>query len=64
MPRCSAAGCRNMGSHSFPKDPKLRKLWETATGKDNFIASKHSRLCAEHFKPSDYVEVCSTTGKN
>lgn len=53
-----------MGSHSFPKDPKLRKLWETATGKDNFIASKHSRLCAEHFKPSDYVEVCSTTGKN
>ncbi|XP_035430921.1 uncharacterized protein LOC118263187 isoform X1 [Spodoptera frugiperda] len=62
MPRCSAAGCRNMGSHSFPKDPKLRKLWETATGKDNFIASKHSRLCAEHFKPSDYVEVCSTTG--
>ncbi|KAH9634457.1 hypothetical protein HF086_008291 [Spodoptera exigua] len=62
MPRCSAAGCRNMGSHSFPKDPNLRKLWETATGKDNYTASKYSRLCAEHFKKSDYVEVCSTTG--
>uniref|UniRef100_A0A2A4JUJ7 THAP-type domain-containing protein n=1 Tax=Heliothis virescens TaxID=7102 RepID=A0A2A4JUJ7_HELVI len=62
MPRCSASSCRNMGSHTFPKDPKIRRLWERATNKENFKATKHSRLCAGHFKESDYVDVCLSTG--
>ncbi|KAJ8735065.1 hypothetical protein PYW08_014315 [Mythimna loreyi] len=62
MPRCSASGCRNMGSHTFPKDPKLRILWEKATNKENFKASKHSRLCYDHFKPSDYVDTSHSVG--
>lgn len=62
MPRCSAAGCKQMGSHTFPKDAHLRKLWEKATKKEHFKASKHSRLCSGHFKDTDYVKVCVTTG--
>ncbi|KAJ8733751.1 hypothetical protein PYW07_014302 [Mythimna separata] len=62
MPRCSASGCRNMGSHTFPKDPKVRILWEKATNKENFKASKHSRLCYDHFKPSDYVDTGYSVG--
>ncbi|XP_021200910.3 uncharacterized protein LOC110384118 isoform X2 [Helicoverpa armigera] len=62
MPRCSASSCRNMGSHTFPKDPKLRRLWEKATNKENFKASKHSRLCSAHFTESDYIDVCLSTG--
>lgn len=51
-----------MGSHTFPKDPKLRRLWEKATNKENFKASKHSRLCSAHFTDSDYIDVCLSTG--
>lgn len=51
-----------MGSHTFPRDPHTRALWEKAMNKENFKASKHSRLCYDHFKPSDYPDVSLSLG--
>lgn len=63
MPRCVIVGCNENGRHTFPNDPKLKKLWEKATKIKKFKASKNSRLCSKHFKESDYQEICATTGK-
>ncbi|XP_028157517.1 uncharacterized protein LOC114350784 [Ostrinia furnacalis] len=62
MPRCVIVGCNENGRHTFPNDPKLKKLWEKATKIKKFKASKNSRLCYKHFKESDYQEICATTG--
>ncbi|XP_053618348.1 uncharacterized protein LOC128679886 [Plodia interpunctella] len=62
MQQCCVFGCRNIGNHSFPKDKRIRKLWEAATRCKNFRASKWSKICSDHFKPEDYVRYGLYTG--
>lgn len=62
MPRCVVIGCNNSGNHSFPKDLRLKKLWERATKIRNFTASENSRICSNHFKETDYQGVSNATG--
>ena len=42
--------------HSFPlKDADLLKKWIVAMKREDFIPRESSRLCADHFRPSDYL---------
>lgn len=58
---CSAVGCRNMppmpgvSFHTFPKSPKLRRLWVLAMKRDCWQPTPSSRLCSAHFRNEDYV---------
>lgn len=40
---------------SFPKDPKLRKIWMDATGREDWISTKSSCICSRHFTEDDYA---------
>ncbi|XP_041987404.1 THAP domain-containing protein 1-like [Aricia agestis] len=62
MPLCTVPGCNNNGVHLFPKNPGLKKQWEIAIRRKNFVATKHSRICRDHFKESDYVGESAYTG--
>lgn len=43
---------------SFPfKRPEILKLWIRAIRRENWNPSKTSRLCGEHFLPSDYQDI-------
>ncbi|XP_063632162.1 zinc finger protein 436-like isoform X3 [Cydia splendana] len=60
MHQCCVHKCRNQGNHSFPRDQKLRKLWEAVipTRDDKvFVAKKTSKICAAHFKSDDFIKV-------
>ncbi|XP_039283168.1 THAP domain-containing protein 1 B-like [Nilaparvata lugens] len=53
---CSAYNCSNrfkkgsdISFYHFPKDPDLRKKWIIATKRKDFVPSKWSKLCSEHF---------------
>lgn len=49
---------------SFPfKRPEILKLWIQAVRRENWTPSKTSRLCGEHFLPSDYVVKPGLTAK-
>ncbi|XP_052753668.1 uncharacterized protein LOC113523527 [Galleria mellonella] len=54
MKPCAVLRCKGKGTHIFPRNHKIRILWERATGRMNFKAGKHSRVCASHFKPEDF----------
>ena len=58
---CSAQNCTNRqtsnGSitfHRFPVKDERRKLWISAINRINFIPSRFSFICSDHFKPSDF----------
>uniref|UniRef100_A0A3Q2QWC6 THAP-type domain-containing protein n=1 Tax=Fundulus heteroclitus TaxID=8078 RepID=A0A3Q2QWC6_FUNHE len=61
---CSAYGCANKRTlqtrsrgitfHKFPKDSTLRKKWELAVRRVDFVATDRSMLCSEHFKEEDF----------
>ena len=59
---CSAYGCSrkfnkndNIRFHSFPlKDKQLLKKWLAAMRRDDFLPTQHSRICGQHFLPTDY----------
>lgn len=36
---------------SFPKDEERKKLWEVKIHRENFKATKSSRVCSKHFTP-------------
>ncbi|KAG8186153.1 hypothetical protein JTE90_022741 [Oedothorax gibbosus] len=36
--------------HSFPKDPKRRKEWESKVKKPNFMATNNHKICSQHFE--------------
>ncbi|XP_072531219.1 THAP domain-containing protein 6-like isoform X2 [Salminus brasiliensis] len=60
---CAAWGCnrrravrtRSQGItfHRFPSDPALKKQWEFAVRREDFIASPSTVLCSQHFKEED-----------
>lgn len=59
---CVAYGCNNeqdrrkIPFHTFPfKRPEILKLWIQALRRDKWTPSKTSRLCGEHFLPTDYI---------
>ncbi|XP_038157634.1 THAP domain-containing protein 11-like isoform X3 [Cyprinodon tularosa] len=61
---CAAYGCSNRRSvktrasgitfHTFPKNGKMRKLWELALRRDSFVATDRTLLCSEHFRSEDF----------
>lgn len=57
MTLCCAYKCKNDGSHIFPKDPALKKQWEIAIKRINFVVGTSSRLCSDHFKPGDFNKI-------
>lgn len=63
MTLCAAVGCKNTGTHIFPKDVNRRRLWEKALQRKNWKATDSSRLCAMHFKPDDYYGRNTYTGE-
>lgn len=49
---------------SFPfKRPDILKLWVKAIRRENWIPSKYSRLCSEHFLQTDYSQNPGCTAK-
>lgn len=63
MPVCCAVGCNNRSGHQFPKDKTLRDQWVAAINRVDFTPNKATRICSEHFLPSDYEEECRETGQ-
>lgn len=63
MPLCAVPGCYKNGVHLFPKNPDLKKRWEKAIRRKNFVATMHSRICRDHFRESDYMGESAYTGK-
>ncbi|XP_065668173.1 THAP domain-containing protein 2-like [Hydra vulgaris] len=59
---CAAAGCTNRAMkndnrafHKFPiNNRELCKRWIVAIKRETFIPTEHSRICSDHFLPSDY----------
>lgn len=62
MTLCAAFGCKNKGTHAFPKDAKRKKLWERAIKRKDWKASKWSKLCSDHFTSADYFGESAYTG--
>ncbi|XP_044761640.1 THAP domain-containing protein 1-like [Coccinella septempunctata] len=61
---CAVNGCHNAGDikkslpfHRFPlQHPDILQLWINAIGRKNWHPSKFSKICGEHFLPSDYQQ--------
>ncbi|GBN40856.1 hypothetical protein AVEN_204109-1 [Araneus ventricosus] len=58
---CCAFGCTEKAVkggpvtfHCFPKDEERRKIWEIKIRRENFKATKSSRLCSKHFSPDSF----------
>ena len=69
MPGCAAVGCNNSGVkerplgerlsfHAFPlrRDKDLLRQWLEKMGRKDFVPTKDSRLCWDHFLPSCFEE--------
>lgn len=72
MVRCAAFGCKSgydssrgadsnceekLTFHSFPiNNEELCQKWIRANPRQDFVPTKHSRLCSLHFKESDFIE--------
>ena len=44
--------CKNLSWFTFPKDPKLAKLWQTKVGRGKKFDTTYARLCSAHFEDS------------
>ncbi|GBN24837.1 hypothetical protein AVEN_265144-1 [Araneus ventricosus] len=58
---CCAFGCTERAVkggpvtfHCFPKDVERRKIWGIKIRRENFKATKSSRLCSKHFSPDSF----------
>ena len=65
---CAAFGCNNrtyprVGFSNvsqrkffkFPADSKMRQRWILALKRENFVVTNHTKLCDQHFLPSDFT---------
>ncbi|GBM86994.1 hypothetical protein AVEN_19892-1 [Araneus ventricosus] len=59
---CCVPGCRsnykkneNVSVFSFPRNENLKKSWITAIKRQDFIPTKHSRVCINHFPIKDVI---------
>lgn len=58
--RCVVPNCRGnyrlgpkVSSFSFPKANELLSIWIRAIKRENFVPTKHSKVCELHFRPED-----------
>ncbi|XP_012522720.1 uncharacterized protein LOC105828774 [Monomorium pharaonis] len=59
MPGCAAVGCNNRSEKGyimkcFPRDPKLRKIWQDRVARADWEPSNNSFLCHVHFEPEEW----------
>ncbi|XP_066586747.1 putative leucine-rich repeat-containing protein DDB_G0290503 [Prorops nasuta] len=59
MPGCAAVGCNNRSEKGyimkcFPRDAKLRKIWQERVGRADWEPSNNSFLCHVHFQPQEW----------
>lgn len=59
MPGCAAVGCNNRSEKGyimkcFPRDPKLRKIWQERVARADWEPSNNSFLCHVHFEPQEW----------
>ncbi|KAL6446034.1 hypothetical protein ACFW04_001002 [Cataglyphis niger] len=59
MPGCAAVGCNNRSEKGyimkcFPRDPKLRKIWQERVARADWKPSNNSFLCQVHFEPEEW----------
>lgn len=59
MPGCAAVGCNNRSEKGyimkcFPRDPKLRKLWQDRVARADWVPSNNSFLCQDHFQINEW----------
>ncbi|XP_011255829.1 uncharacterized protein LOC105251031 [Camponotus floridanus] len=59
MPGCAAIGCNNRSEKGyimkcFPRDPKLRKIWQERVARADWEPSNNSFLCHVHFEPEEW----------
>ncbi|CAH0714410.1 unnamed protein product, partial [Brenthis ino] len=66
MPKCSILECKNesrrdnlsnggISYHRYPRDPIVKEKWIDATGRINWMPTKISTICSEHFSPDDFA---------
>lgn len=66
MPFCCVANCQNGNRgtkkgpdgivyHMFPRNVRLRKLWERRCSYSGKLNAKTARVCSVHFESGDYV---------
>ncbi|GBM33454.1 hypothetical protein AVEN_55780-1 [Araneus ventricosus] len=65
MVGCAVAACHNhhrttrskgITYHSFPRDPKLAKIWVIKSRRKDTLNIGHGRVCSDHFLPTDYED--------
>ena len=71
--KCFAFGCKsgydsqvtdkNMTFHAFPSNPEMHEKWIRANPRQDFVPTKHSRLCSLHFQLSDFTDVRTDSNK-
>lgn len=59
MPGCAAVGCNNRSEKGyimkcFPRNPKLRKIWQERVARADWEPSNNSFLCHVHFEPQEW----------
>ena len=64
--KCAVVGCyngyknrteENTSFHQFPMtNDELLNKWMSAVDREDFIPTKHSRICSKHFEAHDFVE--------
>ncbi|XP_043523862.1 putative leucine-rich repeat-containing protein DDB_G0290503 isoform X1 [Frieseomelitta varia] len=59
MPGCAAVGCNNRSEKGyimkcFPRDPKLRKIWQERVARADWEPSNNSFLCHVHFESQEW----------
>ncbi|XP_022121718.2 THAP domain-containing protein 6-like [Pieris rapae] len=66
MPSCAIISCRKRSQvcsvvregisfHRFPTDLGIRKLWIETTGRIDWIPTKCSTICSQHFDDDNYI---------
>ena len=66
---CCVYGCYNKYNvmnktitfHKFPdrqRKPNLHREWSIKIKRDNFVPSKHTKVCSDHFSESEFEPSC------